>query len=283
MIRLCPIRVWPPPGLDDEPIVSTWAQQSELPALGDGIEHGLHIGGGARDDPQDLRGGRLLREGLGEIGVLGLELGEQPRVFDGDGGLIGEGFQQSEVAVGERSNLVPPDDDHSQQLVSPEHGEGQQGPEGELPAQISELGVRLDIVNVNGAPFKGDTPGGAPASGRDGIPLDELRLLGGEVMDHHGSKELTIEAEDYPLLRLAQPDRVLGQGLEDGLEVEGGAADYLEQLAGGCRLLEGDPQLAVARLQFLEQAHILDGDHPGPRRSAREPSASRKRGWARPG
>ena len=82
----------------------------------------------------------------------------------------------------------------------------------------------------------------------------------GEVVGHHGSEELTVESEDRRLHGLAQSDRVLGQGLEDRLEIEGGPADHLEQLAGRRLLLEGDPQLAVARLQFLEQADVFDGD-----------------------
>ena len=79
-------------------------------------------------------------------------------------------------------------------------------------------------------------------------------------MGGHDSQELTVEAEDQRTLGLAQPDRVLGQRVEDRLEVEGGPPDHLEQLAGRRLLLERDPQLAVARLQLGEQAHVLDGD-----------------------
>ena len=42
-------------------------------------------------------------------GVLGLQLGEQPRVLDGDGRLVGEGLQQRDLTVGERPDLVPVD------------------------------------------------------------------------------------------------------------------------------------------------------------------------------
>ena len=59
---------------------------------------------------------------------------------------------------------------------------------------------------------------------------------------------------------LAQPDRILGQRVEDRLEVEGGPPDHLEQLAGRRLLLEGDAQLAVACAQLGEQPHVLDGD-----------------------
>ena len=84
--------------------------------------------------------------------------------------------------------------------------------------------------------------------------------LGGDVVGGHDPQNLTVEAEDQRALGLAQPDRILGQRLEDRLEVERGPADHLEQLAGRRLLLQRHPQLAVARLQLLEQPHVLDGD-----------------------
>src|SRR5262249_1879050 len=69
-------------------------------ALGDDVEHWLDVGRRARDDPEDLPGGRLLLEGLGHVGmglregtVLFLELREQPHVLDGDDRLVGEGLR----------------------------------------------------------------------------------------------------------------------------------------------------------------------------------------------
>ena len=103
-------------------------------------------------------------------------------------------------------------------------------------------------------------PDAAPASGRDGIPLGECPQLRRDVVGGHDSQNLTVEAEDQRAFGLAQPDRVLGQRLENRLEIEGGAPDHLEQLAGRRLLLERHPQLAVAFLQLLEQADVLDGD-----------------------
>ena len=40
-----------------------------------------------------------------------------------------------------------------------------------------------------------------------------------------------------------------------------GAADRLEDLLGCCLTLERTRQLAVPRLELLEQPHVLDGDH----------------------
>ena len=38
------------------------------------VRDGLHVGRRAGDHAQDLAGGRLLLQGLGEVGVLGLQL-----------------------------------------------------------------------------------------------------------------------------------------------------------------------------------------------------------------
>ena len=102
--------------------------------------------------------------------------------------------------------------------------------------------------------------GAALAPGAMGFRSTKALQLGRGVVGRHGSQKLPVEPEDERALGLAQPDRVLGHRLEDRLEVEGGPADHLEQLAGRRLLLEGDPQLAVARLQLREEAHVLDCD-----------------------
>jgi hypothetical protein len=52
----------------------------------------------------------------------------------------------------------------------------------------------------------------------------------------------TVEAEDTASLGLAEPDGLFGQHVEHRLEIEGGPADDLEQLAGR--------RLLVDRLHF---------------------------------
>ena len=65
--------------------------------------------GERRDDPQDLAGGGLLLQRLGEVAVARLELREEPDVLDGDDGLIGEGLEQLDLACrGTRRALGAP-------------------------------------------------------------------------------------------------------------------------------------------------------------------------------
>ena len=81
--------------------------------LRDSIQHGLEVCRGATDNPEDLAGGGLLFEGLGELAVALLDLVEQTDVLDGDDGLVGEGLEQGDLLVGERANLRPTQHDRA--------------------------------------------------------------------------------------------------------------------------------------------------------------------------
>ena len=50
------------------------------------------------------------------------------------------------------------------------------------------------------------------------------------------TKEFTVKAIDERALAFAQPNRVIGQRLEDGLDVERRVTDHLQQVAR-CSLL----------------------------------------------
>ena len=80
------------------------ASQSAGGALDDGVEHALEVGRRRGDDAQDLGGGGLLLQRLGDLAVALLKLGvallqlrEQPGVLDGDDGLVGERLQQRDL------------------------------------------------------------------------------------------------------------------------------------------------------------------------------------------
>src|SRR6516162_251615 len=94
----------------------------------------------------------------------------------------------------------------------------------------------------------GSVPSGSKRSARE-----ELSALRGHIESSDQVKELTIEAEDECLIRLPQPRRRLDERIEHSLQVEGGAADYLEHVGGGGLLLQ---RLA----QLIEQARVFDGD-----------------------
>ncbi len=64
-----------------------------------------HVSGRAADDAQDLGGRGLLFQRFGDFGVTRLELLEQPHVLDRDHRLVGESFEQLDLAVRKRADL----------------------------------------------------------------------------------------------------------------------------------------------------------------------------------
>ena len=80
-------------------------------ALDDGVEHRLHVRRRAADDAEHLGRRRLMLQRLAQFRVALAEFLEQAHVLDGDHGLIGEGLEQRDLLVGERTNLRTANDD----------------------------------------------------------------------------------------------------------------------------------------------------------------------------
>src|SRR5262249_22597968 len=77
-------------------------------SLRDRVKHRLQIGRRTGYDAQDLAGGRLLLQRLGDLSmgvgdraVLGFQLLEQAHILDGDDGLVGEGLEETNLAIRE--------------------------------------------------------------------------------------------------------------------------------------------------------------------------------------
>src|SRR5207247_301036 len=66
-------------------------------------------------------------ERLGQVGILGLQLGEQARVLDGNGRLIRERLHQRDLAVREEPDLMSVDGDDTKELVCAQHRDSQHG------------------------------------------------------------------------------------------------------------------------------------------------------------
>ena len=139
-----------------------------------GLEHGLQLAGRGRDDLQHLRGRGLLLQRLGEIVGAPAQLVEQPRVLDGDDGLVSEAADQFNLAVSEWPHLLAVDDEGPHELVLLEHGDGDDRPRtaelGDLRGSgascaIEIIGFGLDVGDLNrplgdrGASERGARPG----------------------------------------------------------------------------------------------------------------------------
>ena len=232
-------------------------------ALSDDVEDRLYVGRRTGDDLQDLAGRRLLLQGLGEVGVLGLQLGEQPRVLDGDDGLIGEGGDNVDLFVGERADLRPPHEEQSDELVLSQHGDSEYGSIAGGLLRLMQLKLRIgqDVDDMDSPTLESGSPDRRASPRADHVPPPVLAEFRTDPILRERLEHLTVESLKQPSLGPGQPRRVLDEGFQHGLEIERRAADHLEHFAGRRLLLERDPQLTVARLQLREQPHVLDGDH----------------------
>ena len=84
-----------PSNSETTPLIMASHSRSALPTMMSNT--GCDVGWRAADDPQDLAGGRLLLQRLGEVVVARLQLLEQPHVLDRDDRLVGEGLEQRDL------------------------------------------------------------------------------------------------------------------------------------------------------------------------------------------
>ena len=96
----------------------------------DGVEHRLHVRGRGGDHLQDVG-----RRGLPLQRFRGLV--EQPRVLDGDHGLVGKGLQQLDMMVGERAGLDARNADRADRVAVAASAARQHGCGSRVPAQMS--------------------------------------------------------------------------------------------------------------------------------------------------
>ena len=82
-------------------------------AFDDGIEHRLHVRRRAADNAEYLRRCRLMLQRFAQFGVALLDLFEQPDILDGDHGLICKDFNERNLLVGKRTDLVASKMNHS--------------------------------------------------------------------------------------------------------------------------------------------------------------------------
>src|SRR5437867_136417 len=115
-------------------------------------------------------------------------------------------------------------------------------------------------MDMNGVALEQSSPDRGPAAGSKRILLDELSEVGRDVVRGGQPLQLSIEPVDDSTVGATEPRCVLDERFQDGLEVERGAADDLQDFAGGGLLLQRVGQGLVPGLELLEQAHVLDGN-----------------------
>ncbi len=149
----------------------------------DRLKHRLHIRRRGTDCAKNFRGRCLLLERLGEIAVARLHFLEQPRVLDGDHRLVGEGGEEIDLFVAERSPLLTADDERADCLVLAHQRHGKNGPVAETRRHGVTGGkfVRCvqQVVHVDRLAVDESPPGHPVSSDRPLGEVDRYRTMMG--------------------------------------------------------------------------------------------------------
>src|SRR5690242_6382876 len=98
------------------------------------------------------------------------------------------------------------------------------------------FGVGQNVGNVLRAALEGYPGRYAVSSGGDRVAIEEVGGVLRDIAGRRVTQDMPVEAVDRASARPTESHGILDQGLEDRREIEGRAADNLEDLAR-CRLL----------------------------------------------
>src|SRR5215475_15945530 len=136
-----------------------------LRRLQNGIEHRLQFIRGATDDFQHFTGCCLVLKGFLKLSLARLLRFEQPRVLDGDHGLVGEGADQLDLLVGEGAHRATRQHKHADWCSLTQQRNAKYCTTAHDPVS---RGLKFWIVeyisNLNSSPFKYDPAANSTAS-----------------------------------------------------------------------------------------------------------------------
>src|SRR2546425_2056992 len=229
--------------------------EQDLGEPDDGVERGPQLVAHVREELTLMTARDL------ELAALLLDLVEEPDVLDRDRRLVGERLHELDLAIRERADREPSEDDRPQDVAFAEHGHSEHGSRSRLlddPRFRQQVGLRRHVRHVDRAPLA-DQPVHDRALDMEQVapvlppPEDHVRIarfrVSGAPVERVG-----LDLLGHPgYVRVRKARRALDHGLECRLDVEDGPAQRLQDVA--------HRGLAFERgARFVEQAHVLDRD-----------------------
>src|SRR5262249_28391905 len=178
---------------------------------------------------------------------------------DGDDSLVGEGLQERDLVVTEWHGLRSLDRNGSNRLESAQHRCAKKAAD----PQPREGSCRLNIRQVDDLPGRNRAPRprhftDAECSGESAS--HRLNLFAAMAMTGDIVNDLALEPKDCTHSPGAELDRSSYDRVEYRLFVSRRARDDLKNFRRRGLLAQRPNQIVVTRLQFLEQANVLDRD-----------------------
>ena len=217
----------------------------------DRLEDRLHVRRRLGNHAQHFCRGRLLLERLAQ-------LVEQPRILDGDHGLVGESLQQLDVVRVESARGRSRHVDGADRLPLGHQWYHQQRAVAALGRDFTEPGRQGfggGVGDLNDPALARRQQGGVEVGNAHGPPcLQRFICLGVDGRERGQMEPVTFTSKHRGRQATQQTIGVLGNRLEGGPRVGGRARDHPQDFRGGRLLLQ-------RLLQLGEQPHVLDGDH----------------------
>ena len=211
-----------------------------------------------------LRLAQIVERG-GELARARLHLVEQPHVLDRDDGLVGEGLDDLNLAIGEMARLLAREHQRALDAAFSEQRHAQQGACGVTMGIHRHDEIRvLETVGNSFHLARREHPAGHRSPPRRRRMLGEIS---GEsrVVAFAGAaavaKDVAVANADDAAVRAAEFDGGGDQRVEHRLQVERRPADDLQHVGRrGLQLQQASERSSVLRLNLFEQADVLDRD-----------------------
>ena len=225
------------------------------------VQHDWQIECRAADDLEHVGGGGLLLQRF-------TQLVEQPRVLDGDDGLLGEIAHQLDLLVAEGPHLSTVDGDGPSYLVVLEHRDAEQGAHvGALHRDTRQRIVAFEIGRLRPHVGDVDRPAGLCDAGEWDIrgrpvqrPLAPM-LRHQRSLERRDAERIAFAQPQDAVGRLAKPGCVRQHRLEHRVQLARRTGNDLQHFGGRGLLRQRLGELGRARLDLVKQAHVLDCDH----------------------
>ncbi len=143
-------------------------------------------------------------------------------VLDRDHGLVGEGLQQLDLAVGERSGLGARHHDDTDGSALPQHGDKEAAPKPDRAGQrlMLVLGIDLDVGDVDNRALEDRPPcEDGPGWARRKYAAQLLEGFGGVVVLSDRMDQLAIELKERAEEAAAQSHGASDDRVEDRLHI----------------------------------------------------------------
>src|SRR5215470_2096774 len=192
---------------------------------------------------------------LFELPTLVSDFVKQPDVLDGYCRLVSEGGNELDLLFAERPHRVAHQSENADRRALAQHrhcNDCAKVSKCRTSERVFRIGAH--IRDVNHSALQQCAPGRGPAGERNRMLLHESHEFAGVLVAGGKPQQIAVGPHYGAHIRLAKPGRRLDQRVKYRLQVEGRAADHLENIGGRRLLLQGFAQL-------IEQARVLDGNN----------------------